>query len=123
MMVRTATSLGLVTGGTVIVIIALGLSGASPRAFHVAVELLPWMVVASSVSLGTLLWRRGSRLIAAGLLANLAMVLAAIFVRHGLDVPLNQTMLWCADVWFLVIHAIALRMLRWCPPAVVARVS
>lgn len=110
-LVRVATILGFAIVAELNLIIGLGLTGASPKALHVAVEILPWLVVAFSLSATDLFWRRGRRFLAICLLANVALVLAAGFVRHEMGMPLNQTMLWIADLWFLNLHVMALDQL------------
>jgi hypothetical protein len=110
-LVRLATILGFVIVADLNLIIGLGLTGGSAQTFHVAVEVLPWLLGAFSLSALDFFWTRGPRLLAACLVANVAMVVAAVFVRHMLGIPLNQTMLWIADLWFLNVHVIALSQL------------
>jgi hypothetical protein len=109
--VRIAPALGILTIGLLNLIIALGLTGTSPIAFHAAVETLPWVLVASSLFLGTLFWRRGKKPLSACLLANIVMMIVAVFVNHGLQIPLNQSLLWISDLWWLNVHLIAIGML------------
>lgn len=111
-MARTATTLGMLTVALLNVVVGLAMIDVSPRAFHVAVEILPWLLIASSLSMGSVLWRTGRTTLAVCLFANIAMLLAALFARLALGtlVPL-RSILCMADLWWLNVHLIALMII------------
>ncbi len=101
-----ALALGLLTVVALDLVVFIGAAGEPPW-FGVLVLALDLSLLASSVALGVVFFRRGRRALGAVFLGNLALMLAALVLRAaGLEFP--RAVLFGADLYWLNLYLVGL---------------